>query len=136
MNTLYMRRGGTLVLYIYFTRLAPNEIFSLSTKLIIAIILISPLLVWLIKLIWRCQNDLILYLALHSVKSVCNQLYYSSPLLFNQVATQLSSRGWMDPDPDLMYIFKVIQWLVIREVTELSHYNVLGNNVIWVGNNR
>ena len=41
-----------LVLFIYVTRLASNEIFSLSTKLIIVIILISRLLIWLIKSIY------------------------------------------------------------------------------------
>ena len=28
-------------------------------------------------------------------------------LLFNQVATQLSSRGWVDPVPDLIHVFKI-----------------------------
>ena len=35
--------GGILVLFIYVTRLASNEIFSLSTKLIIVIALIIHL---------------------------------------------------------------------------------------------
>ena len=41
--------GGILVLFIYITRLASDEIFSLITKLIIAITLTIPFLIWIIK---------------------------------------------------------------------------------------
>ena len=45
-----------------------------------------------------------MWLALRSVKSNNVDFFKSDPLLLNQVATQLSPRGWLDPVPDLIHI--------------------------------
>nr|AVN67494.1 NADH dehydrogenase subunit 6 [Panchlora nivea] len=50
--------GGMLVLFIYVTSLASNEMFSMSTKLIITILLMTPLLMWMMKSMYtNIQNQ-------------------------------------------------------------------------------
>ena len=58
MAILYSHQVSVICCINYITRLASNEIFSLSTKLIIAIILAIPFLIWLIKSLYtNIQNQ-------------------------------------------------------------------------------
>ena len=48
------------------------------------------------------RRDNVISITLRQIYSC--QLFKSDPLLFNQVATQSSSRGWVDPVPDIIHI--------------------------------
>lgn len=48
--------GGILILFIYVTTLASNEIFNISTNMIIIIILLIPIIILIIKNYWSELN--------------------------------------------------------------------------------
>jgi hypothetical protein len=50
---------------------------------------------------WKYEE---MWLALHSVKSINVDFLNEIQLLLNQVATQLSSRGWVNIVSDLIHI--------------------------------
>ena len=48
--------------------------------------------------VWQ---DNVISITLHQVYQC--RVSESGPLFLNEVSTQLSSRGWVDPDPDLIH---------------------------------